>query len=911
MEQYSFTRMLDRTRETLFETFVIYTRPQAQRVLRKMDAHIRADDPEGLMDLNRAVLRMLRTVPAFESKYGAGQPENADAPAEKVIRHGIFDDPAALAAAMEEYRRYAAMLPTAEEADRRFLHAMYDIYKEYRSSSDYMTRLVQKRLAHLGAPFSLDAPTRVLILRQFIREFGYCEGDADLADPVLKAEIAARWGGDYTAADDSLFRLVQRDPAGLKEKQTLRAMLLHRAGFLRIDADIAALVCAVFGDTRPELLSPQALNGTAGTLAECFAPAADLKSLAPEDLSAKHTPALCAALKGVYTASKKQATPALLGYDTRLFVLTDRFGGAITVDEAAFSALRAALPRALFLTDAGEGLPKPLAEIIDLKKLGNPRYLEDLKRCDPAKEAAISLLEAQLPAGANETEKPYTELLLERIQKRFNDACKAKTLPREWQSAPACPMLQAADDLANARFFSRRNLREKLYVFAIAFGMKYNAEDAADPFYADIRTNLFYDYFADNVVNGGSDGNILSGTGVNYKNYAEVIYLYCIRKYGDAAAPREVLARAKEMIARCERAGKTGEKDPHADRYTEVYKEGFLNAPDDDDAFVRFVCENYVCSPAQGAINAAKEARTAAKLCGALYTQLKKLIEKIPRRAGLFDSVDTPAELAAFEESAEYRVLFDYYRKREYYVGGRCKNCPHRQYVQNGEVRQKSRRVFDGCELYGSSFQTADAAGKTMPDGCSAYFRQYSKDRILTAEDREKYRALVMESVRREPEKYIASFWNISSFQWQSAGDPAFEAVLEAVQYRLRRVAGDLARTNAPQTAGRTELIALYYYYIVLYNLERTNRDLPPFRDLRSFYEHFCRQAGCKLGGRVYHGVNELLETAGYQEIHSKNLFDMFVIFIAFKDNYMRLYRPELEDAEALMRKEREGSDAV
>ncbi len=54
MEQYSFTRMLDRTRETLFETFVIYTRPQAQRVLRKMDAHIRADDPEGLMDLPSA-----------------------------------------------------------------------------------------------------------------------------------------------------------------------------------------------------------------------------------------------------------------------------------------------------------------------------------------------------------------------------------------------------------------------------------------------------------------------------------------------------------------------------------------------------------------------------------------------------------------------------------------------------------------------------------------------------------------------------------------------------------------------------------------------------------------------------------------------------------------------------------------
>ncbi len=907
MNQYSYTRMLDQTRESLFETFVIYTQPQAMRLLREMEARVRADDPEGLMDLNRSVLRILRTVPAFAARCCAAGEETA---ADKVIRHSIFDDPAAVEAALREYRAYAAMLPTAEEADRRFLHAMYEVYKEYRSSSDYMTRLVLKRLSHLGAPFDTDAPTRLLILKQFIRVFGYFEGDGDLSDPALKAEIDARWKGDYTAADDTLFGLLGQDTAGLKDKVLLRAMLMHRAGFLRTDAGLCALVCAAFDGAGKRFLSEEALCGAAKTLAACLRPEADLRTMTPSDLSAEHTPALCAALKAVYTPSKKLASPAMLGYDARLFVLTDRFGDRITVDADTFASLLAALPGAVFRAGAENGLPGPLSGVIDLKKLSNPRYLEDLKIADPAKDAALGLLEEALWRNDPDAKALYTDLLLERIQKRFNDATKAKTLPREWQGGPGYPMLQAADDLAAARFFARRNLREKLYLFAIAFGMKYSPAGTADPFFADIRTNLFFDYYADNVVNGGSDANILNCTGINYKNYAEVIYLYCIRNYGDTDAPAAVYARAKKMIAACEARQKGGAADPGAARYTEAFKTGFLNAPANDEAFITFVAENYVCSPAQGAINASKEARTAAKLCSALYAQLKKLIEKIPQRAGLFDDVDTPAGLAAFEESAEFDVLFDYYRKREYYLGGRCRACPHMRYRRGEETCEKSARTFDGCELYGSTFTALDGpdAGLEIKGGCSSYFWKFNESHVMTPEENKRFRAQVMESVKSEPEQYIASFWNIASFNWQAADDKDFAAVLEAVQYRLRRVATELSRPDAASAAGRSTLIALYYYYIVLYNLERKNRDLPPFRDLRSFYEHFCRQAGCKIGGRVYHGVNELLEAAGFQEIHSKNLFDIFVIFIAFKDNYMRLYRPELEIAETLARKERRGN---
>lgn len=179
-------------------------------------------------------------------------------------------------------------------------------------------------------------------------------------------------------------------------------------------------------------------------------------------------------------------------------------------------------------------------------------------------------------------------------------------------------LLVMADRLASGNFVRSGGTKQDLYLFAICFHMNYAAHPgssiARDTH--DIEHHLFTDYYAANVLiyisdayRQDPDNTVVDpiGTTINFKNYAEMVYLYYICKPMD---PAQKVKSAVAMIRTLQRAAKelpadrkTSDELPGA---TIKLKNRFLANPVDgplslpEDQFVQFLLANYNCSAVHG-----------------------------------------------------------------------------------------------------------------------------------------------------------------------------------------------------------------------------------------------------------------------------------------------------------------------
>ena len=117
-------------------------------------------------------------------------------------------------------------------------------------------------------------------------------------------------------------------------------------------------------------------------------------------------------------------------------------------------------------------------------------------------------------------------------------------------------LLKLADGLANGKFWMNFGTRRDLYLFAFAFNMRAYPDKTVDDYNADldIEKNLFFDFYADNLLRSltltpGTEEREPSGEGINYKNFAEIIYLYYLNK--DDLEAGDKIKRADRLIAEC------------------------------------------------------------------------------------------------------------------------------------------------------------------------------------------------------------------------------------------------------------------------------------------------------------------------------------------------------------------------
>ena len=193
--------------------------------------------------------------------------------------------------------------------------------------------------------------------------------------------------------------------------------------------------------------------------------------------------------------------------------------------------------------------------------------------------------------------RPTTEDILENLDDGiFNKLIEADKIQKKPDGKFG--LIKLADDLATGKFRTGGATKRGLYLFAMVFEMRFGVTATADN---DIEKNLFRDYYSNNLMrfitddyrDGVSDYELIpSGQSINYKNFAEMIYLYYIA--GDYSLQDKIKFSA-QMIRDVQSDG-ASQKSVQA-RDTVFYRnfcgEIFDKLPAE---FKEFIVSNYNCS---------------------------------------------------------------------------------------------------------------------------------------------------------------------------------------------------------------------------------------------------------------------------------------------------------------------------
>ena len=401
-----------------------------------------------------------------------------------------------------------------------------------------------------------------------------------------------------------------------------------------------------------------------------------------------------------------------------------------------------------------------------------------------------------------------------------------------------------ANDIASGTFGEQQTTRDKLYIFAIVFEMTYYkvTNEESD----DIQENLFYNYYEDNLLNSLAGGveKEPTGHGINFKNFAEIIYLYYIHKEGMTAA--EKLKAAKKMIARCKTENAAlidVQTDRHMEKNTFFYEPLARRAMNcTEEQLPEFICKNYICG--QKGVNVIR-VNSGNKTAAEVY---KRLAGKL--------------ELAADEVFDRELITHEYIyaaAERKYYKV-KCAAC-----------KEKDKGAgFKSCPLYKSK--------------CINAYTNYRTQRTVADEAleiRKMKRQIVRNGIMRVLKTASDLFGGIEHKEFKNIAEKIskrFELVTKpSIEESI--TASFMPKTDVENYVTRTKMTALYYYIFILRCL-CTEEVLDSFGD---FCGEFCEGFEISIGNGMYHGINDILTVAGYQEINPKNIFDSAVVFMAFK----------------------------
>ena len=197
------------------------------------------------------------------------------------------------------------------------------------------------------------------------------------------------------------------------------------------------------------------------------------------------------------------------------------------------------------------------------------------------------------------------------------DKLKAKTEKAE-KSGVDQELLAMCNDLAEGNFRVTGKTKVYLYYFAFMFGMTLPLEGKECPDEKNLAKNLFQDFYCDNLlrtlegiyVDESKKTQIEkepTGEGINYKNFAEAIYLYYLCRDDLAMCPGEKIDAAEDAIAKCMKLAKNVQKkeDPSEEwrkksqEYTAVYRDHFLTGllNKTPDEVPEYIVKNYIVIP--------------------------------------------------------------------------------------------------------------------------------------------------------------------------------------------------------------------------------------------------------------------------------------------------------------------------
>ena len=441
-------------------------------------------------------------------------------------------------------RQNQAALPDWSQVENRMVGMLYSLFTKAAAPEEYMLRMVN-RLSKEADGWQ-EEPLRLRILKQFVR---YANSLADAGIEGQKAclkYLKEKTGKKYKVQDLAAPEVLEQLDDGIfayceqcvrefqqgREQDALAEIQQVQQGL----ADYRARACDKVRIS--QALQQEEVRRALGRFRAAYLCKGVPAEAAPAQLAELFA---AEALRPEYM--QDQGSTLLSAGELELFrrrcVLRGVFPKEELQDEAAVSPMAE--------TDV-EQMAERLSALLKEKLLSAENLqagTDRLLQLDECRNFSRRCMDAEFAAGM----KTLTASIRSR-KAAVKDAVKSKRKSYELQ--------KLAEDLASGRFRQGGVTKQALYLFAMAYGMMYCPGDngPADP-ETDIEKNLFQDYYNNNLLRFISESYIQdlcefeldpTGQGINYKNFAEVVYLYYLSRQ-DLDSVQKVRGSA-EMIDR-------------------------------------------------------------------------------------------------------------------------------------------------------------------------------------------------------------------------------------------------------------------------------------------------------------------------------------------------------------------------
>lgn len=400
-------------------------------------------------------------------------------------------------------------------------------------------------------------------------------------------------------------------------------------------------------------------------------------------------------------------------------------------------------------------------------------------------------------------------------------------------------LLKMVDDLASGKFRTGGATKKSLYLFALVYNMSFYSglADMIDH-ETDIEINLFQDYYNNNLMRFITDayrGKLdeyerdPSGQGINYKNFAEMVYLYYLSK---DISPAEKIKGSHEMITEvCRRcAGKGIPEKPKNTSETQyfrglmkgVYCEEILTKNEEE--FLNFLCEHYQCDTKTaniGEMQMRTEQQSAFNEYKLVYNKLCVALEENAKSDAAFSQilslVTNPAQDSNLNR-CNYGLWF----------------------TDMAAFHKQGYKEEYSDPKYSQFIEMLFAASRYLGHITSEENNPNSKEGVATIQ-----RDVTLDG------------------KWVKVP----ELIPVAVQPSRTENRIPALRIDQPNNVTRSAIIVAFYYY---YNARHERDGRNAWRNFAELYDAFKQE------------IDTHLEAACYQPLSSKNLFDLLVVFSSY-----------------------------
>ena len=275
--------------------FSINMKEEADFYIRRMEEiNASGEDLSALSSLNNKLLEILRNVPEYMRDH---RELTVGGKIKIASLMETFDDCEKNAEAIEEYKKYVSKLKSVSELDSLFRERIKKIYSFFHSSDEYMSRMVtelleeyNEKIQNEGEKYDLTQPVRLLILKHFIRQFGYCDEVSynkslfssedeekkfekyfleKFNNEKLKEYVENKCGGDYMKLTDNVFSALEKGDFSDYANKVAKLIgnIKYKANLIMVSPKLCEKICALISD---DYLSERAKDRTAVYLSDCF-----------------------------------------------------------------------------------------------------------------------------------------------------------------------------------------------------------------------------------------------------------------------------------------------------------------------------------------------------------------------------------------------------------------------------------------------------------------------------------------------------------------------------------------------------------------------------------------------------------------------------------------------------------------